>query len=68
MQKDTFDTFSGFCKNQKVSSMINESQTVFLLTVVNLLLFSSEISFIRGIFPKMQELIDPLIPHLVADH
>jgi hypothetical protein len=40
MQKETLETFSAFCKAQKVSSMINESQVIVLLRLVNDVIFS----------------------------
>jgi len=64
MQKDTLETFSGFSKNVKVSSMINGEQTIVLLRVVNEAIYGNEAVLIKENFKSVREIIDPIIPYI----
>jgi hypothetical protein len=61
------DILSGFCKNQKLSTLLNESQSIVMVRAVNDILFSSESLFIRSNFQSEKEIIDSIIPFLKAD-
>lgn len=56
MSKDTFDTFTVFCKTQKVTSLLNEYQLVLLLRLVTEVIFRS-----NQITMSLQDLVEPLI-------
>ena len=62
MNKETLDTFTNFCKNQKMSSMINEAQNIVLIRVVTDILFESDKSFIKATFTNIKDVIDPIMP------
>lgn len=64
MQKETLETFSGFCKTQKVSSMINESQIIVLLRLVNDILYNQDHESMKSMFTKFQEVVDPLLGYI----
>lgn len=64
MQKDSLDIFSGFCKNPKLSSMLNDQQIIFFLRAVNYVLFQADSTFVKQNFASEKELIDPILPYL----
>ena len=64
MQKDTLETFNAFCKNQKITSLLSENQTILLLRLVTDILYHSDAQFIKEHFQTLKELIDPLLPYV----
>ncbi|CDW72650.1 heat repeat-containing protein 5b [Stylonychia lemnae] len=64
LSKDTLEIFQGFCKNQKLSTMLNESQIITLLRMVTECLFRLSSQELKKAFASEKELIDPIMPYI----